>query len=242
MKKQMISDVYFITPQIVENKDNKFLKFKGVFQRADTINENGRIYPKKVLEKALNEFKNRIKEGRAVGTIEHPSDGKTKAYEISHKITDIYMNEQGDVIGEAIVIETSKGKELKALLEAGVSIGISSRGFGSMKPVEKDGRTIYEVQEDFQLETFDVVYDPSTPGAFAGVAESKEDKKMEEKVKQLEEQLKKLQEEKDKELKQKLEDFAQKLTEAVNKKLEQDTDIRAILTLEAVARVLSPVV
>lgn len=229
---EQIVDIFYIKPQILESADNKFLKFQGVFQRADTVNENGRIYPRKVLEKAVEDFKRKIDEGRAVGTIEHPADGKTKAYEISHKITNIYMNENGEVIGEAIVVETSKGRELKALLEAGISIGISSRGFGSLKPVSKDGKTIYEVQEDFQIETFDVVYDPSTPGAFVSVYESKDDIKVKEKM---EDFAKKLINAFKGYEKERLTDFAEKLLENVN------PDVRSSIAIHAIANILQPI-
>ncbi len=233
--KQIINDVFYVKPQILESSD-KFLRFQGVFQRADVVNENNRIYPKKVLEKAVEEFKTKILDGRAVGTIEHPADGRTKAYEISHKITNIYMNENGEVIGEAIVLETSKGRELKALLEAGVSVGISSRGFGTLKAVSKDGRTVYEVQEDFQLESFDVVYDPSTPNAFISVYESKDNKTT------IEDFAKKSLDAfihvKDKEVKQALLDFAEKLLEAVN----INPDIRSTIALQAIADIIQPII
>ncbi len=217
MSRQMLTDVLYIQPTIEESSGN-VVKFKGVFQRADVINENKRVYPRKVLEKAINEFSQKVKTGRAVGTLEHPVDGRTKAYEISHKITNIYMNENGEVIGEAIALDTTKGKELKALLEGGVAIGISSRGFGTVKTVNKDGQSIYEVQDDFELETFDVVYDPSTPGAFVGMTESKQGEgNMDlEKLKQeYKEKLKALEESKNQEMREKLEDFAKKLLRGI---------------------------
>lgn len=237
-QKQMITDVFYIQPTLEESKSGQ-VKFKGVFQRADVLNENGRVYPKRVLEKAINEFVEKVKSGRAVGTLEHPADGKTKAYEISHRITNIEINDKGEVLGEAIVLDTTKGRELKALLEGGVAIGISSRGFGTVKSVNRDGRTIQEVQEDYELETFDVVYDPSTPGAFVGMTESKqgEDKMQIEKIKQeYEAKIKALEEAKNKEMKEKLEDFAQKLIESIPK----DIDIKAMLAVEAVIGVLKP--
>ena len=160
-------------PVLLEQEEGQRRRFKAVFQKADVINENGRIYPRRVLEKAIEEFKELIKEGRAVGTLEHPADGKTRVSDISHKIVDIYMEEDGTVVGVAECLNTSAGRELQALLEAGVKVGISSRGVGSVKVVERNGRKVEEVQDDYRIEAFDIVYEPSTPGAF--ITEGKEE-------------------------------------------------------------------
>lgn len=177
LKQQVLIEAVESQPVLLEKEEGQERRrFKATFQRADVVNENGRIYPKAVLEKAIEEFKSLVEEGRAVGTLEHPEDGKTKVSDISHKIVDIYMEEDGTVVGVAECLNTTAGKELQALLEAGVKVGISSRGVGSVKVVEKDGRKVEEVQEDFRLEAFDVVYSPSTPGAFINEGKENDDR------------------------------------------------------------------
>ena len=178
MSKQLIIDfVSEITPQLVESKDGKY-RFKGIFQRADVKNGNGRIYPRKILEKAVAKYQELIKEGRALGMIEHPADGKTKLDEAAIKITSLSMNDKGEVIGEAeVLVGTPKGDILKNLIDNGVKFGISSRGSGTLVK-RADGTVV--VGEDYEFLAFDVVYDPSTPGAFPEpIKESKEDKPME---------------------------------------------------------------
>ncbi|MCX7726863.1 MAG: hypothetical protein N2053_08435 [Chitinispirillaceae bacterium] len=233
--KNLISDIFYIRPQINESADK--LTFRGVFQRADTVNENGRVYPRKVLERAVNEFKKKVEEGRAVGTLEHPVDGRTKAFEISHRITNIWISESGEVFGEGIVLNTSRGKELRALLEGGVTIGISSRGYGTVKSVEKDGRTIQEVQDDYELETFDVVYDPSTPRAFISAFESRETKtesvKLEEFAASMTEATQRL-------LESKLEEFAEAMLKSFSEILSKSDDVRSLIALSAIYRIVQP--
>lgn len=177
LKQQVLIETVESPPVLLEKEERQERRrFKATFQKADVVNENGRVYPRAVLEKAIEEFKGLVEEGRAVGTLEHPEDGKTKVSDISHKIVDIYMEEDGTVVGIAECLNTTAGKELQALLEAGVKVGISSRGIGSVKIIEKDGRKVEEVQEDFKLEAFDVVYSPSTPGAFISEGKESDDK------------------------------------------------------------------
>ena len=140
----------------------------GVLQRADAVNGNGRIYPKRILEREIKNYQTLVKNRRALGELDHPDSGEISLKNASHIITEIWM-EGNDVYGKAEILDTSSGKDLKALVEADVKLGISSRGLGSTR--QEAGKTI--VEDDFQLICFDFVADPSTEGAFM-MRESKE--------------------------------------------------------------------
>jgi hypothetical protein len=219
MSKQLIIDfVSEITPQLIESKDGKY-KFRGIFQRADVKNGNGRIYPKKVLEKAVAKYQKLIQEGRALGMIEHPPDGKTRLDEAAIKITSLTMNDKGEVIGEAeVLVGTPKGDILKNLIDNGVKFGISSRGSGTLIK-RADGTVV--VGEDYEFLAFDVVYDPSTPGAFPEtIKESREDKPMELTLETLKKDYPELVEAIKKEAKEELrQEFEERVIEAIEQKV-----------------------
>ncbi len=239
----VLVETTYLQPEVIkENKGGKeVVRFRGVFQRADVVNENGRRYPRKVLEKAIKEFEKKIKEGRAVGTLEHPLDGITRLDAISHKIVSVELKENGEVVGEFEVLDTSKGKDLRALLEAGVKIGISSRGFGSTKKIRDGDKEIEEVQEDFRFEAFDVVYNPSTPGGWVLLKESLNEAGLVRK-----EDVEKLVEELIEAFAEKFEEFARAVIEevpgVVEGELENRPDIKAVVAVEAIARILAPIV
>jgi len=141
-----------------DKKDIAITSIQGVFQRADVENANKRKYPRAVLEKVLSEKSDamqRMRAGRMVGHMEHPGDGITDLNKVAIKISDLRMEKDGTVRGKADLLETVKGRDARALVKGGVSVGISSRGRGT---VGRDGR----VQNDFVLETFDLVHNPST--------------------------------------------------------------------------------
>ena len=146
---------------------NKFY-MTGVMQRADAKNGNGRIYGKQVLQREVENYHKLVKERRALGELDHPDDSVINLKNASHLVTDIWWNGD-DVMGKVQVLDTPSGQVLKSLAKAGVSLGISSRGLGSVK--EQQGNTI--VEDDFQLICFDFVSEPSTTGAFM-VKEHKE--------------------------------------------------------------------
>ena len=133
----------------------------GVMQRADARNGNGRVYPGAILEREMNNYKKLVKERRALGELDHPDDSVINLRNASHMVTDIWM-EGKDVKGKIKVLDTPSGKVLQELVKANVNVGISSRGMGSVS--ENRGQTI--VEDDFQLICFDMVSEPSTPGAF----------------------------------------------------------------------------
>ena len=137
------------------------MMLSGVMQMADTVNGNGRIYPYNVLMKELKNYQKIVKEKRALGELDHPEDSVINLRNASHLITEVWMDDKS-VMGKVKVLDTPSGKILRSLVDSGVTLGISSRGMGSVK--ESEGQTV--VEEDFQLICFDMVSEPSTPGAF----------------------------------------------------------------------------
>ncbi len=143
-----------------EMYDGKIM-LSGIIQRADTLNQNGRIYPKTILEREVMNYQKLIKENRALGECDHPDSSVVELKNVSHIVREAYM-QGGDVYGRIEILDTPSGKIIQSLIESGVTLGISSRGVGST--VSKGGNQI--VQDDFQLICFDMVSEPSTPGAF----------------------------------------------------------------------------
>ena len=148
---------------IKESKDENGGKIvmKGILQKADTLNQNGRIYPQIILEREVRNYQKFIAENRALGECDHPDSSVVELKNVSHIVREAYMD--GDVCyGVVELLDTPAGKILQSLVESGVTLGISSRGVGSTK---RDGD--YDiVQDDFQLICWDFVSEPSTPGAF----------------------------------------------------------------------------
>ena len=137
------------------------LMMKGILQKADTLNQNGRVYPRDILEREVRNYQKFIRENRALGECDHPDSSVVELKKVSHIIREAYMD--GNVCyGTVEILDTPTGKILKSLVEAGVTLGISSRGVGSTK---KSGEHQI-VQDDFQLICWDFVSEPSTPGAF----------------------------------------------------------------------------
>ena len=144
-------------------KENRPLTVKGVIQRAEAKNQNGRIYPREILEREIKKYiDGPVKEKRALGELDHPESSVINLQNVSHNVTKIKMMGD-DVYGEVEILPTPAGKILQALFASGITVGISSRGMGSVK--EGSGGTV-EVQDDFELLCFDFVSTPSTHGAF----------------------------------------------------------------------------
>lgn len=134
---------------------------KGILQKADTLNQNGRVYPRTILEREVRNYQKFINENRALGECDHPDTSVVELKNASHIVREAYM--QGDVcFGAVELLDTPSGKILQSLVESGVTLGISSRGVGSTR---REGDHDI-VQEDFQLICWDFVSEPSTPGAF----------------------------------------------------------------------------
>ena len=144
-------------------KENRPLMVKGVIQRAEAKNQNGRIYPKEILEREINKYiEGPVREKRALGELDHPESSVINLQNVSHNVTKVKMVGD-DVYGEVEILPTPAGKILQALFASGITVGISSRGMGSVK--EGAGGTV-EVQDDFELLCFDFVSYPSSHGAF----------------------------------------------------------------------------
>lgn len=148
--------------------DKKKLKVKGRFQKCDEQNNNGRIYPRPILEAQVAAIQEKINERSLVGALDHPPNDGILLSQASHLITKLYIEPNGDVMGEAEILSTPSGKIVEALLSDGVKIGISSRGLGTLSET-KNGKV---VNEDYKLLTFDLVSDPSTKGAYPELTEA----------------------------------------------------------------------
>jgi Prohead core protein serine protease len=168
---ELFEDVQYITE--AKESGDKDHYIHGIFLQANRKNRNGRIYPLDVMEKEVNRYMNEVvKNKRAYGELGHPQGPQINLDRVSHMITE--LKRDGDnFIGKAKITETPMGNIAKGLLKSGASLGVSSRGLGSLKPT-KDG--IMEVQSDFHLATAaDIVADPSAPDAFVeGIMENVE--------------------------------------------------------------------
>ena len=148
---------------LIKESKRRFGKviLKGIIQRANTLNQNGRIYPQSILEREIINYQKLIQENRALGECDHPDSSVVELKNVSHIVREAKM--QGDdVYGVIEILDTPSGKIIQSLIESGVMLGISSRGVGSTK---RKGDT-QVVQDDFQLICFDMVSEPSTPGAY----------------------------------------------------------------------------
>ena len=144
-------------------ENNGRLIVNGVLQRAESVNQNGRTYPKEILERELKKYNEiNIAQRRALGELDHPDSPVVNLANVSHNIMEVKW-EGNDVVGTIEVLNTPAGKILKELFEAGITLGISSRGLGSVKQLDED---TVEVQDDFELVAWDFVSNPSTQGAF----------------------------------------------------------------------------
>lgn len=144
---------------ICEGEGNaKRLYIEGVFAQSEKKNRNNRIYPKAIMESAINKYITEfVNNKRALGELSHPENRPTVRPELaSHLITELTFRDN-DVIGKARILDTPQGQIVKGLLEGGVQLGVSTRGLGSIE--ERNGTTY--VKEDFSMMAIDVVTDPS---------------------------------------------------------------------------------
>jgi hypothetical protein len=154
---------FYDAKSLKESRDQNGGKLimKGILQKAETLNQNGRVYPKDILEREVRNYQKFIRENRALGECDHPDSSVVELKKVSHIIREAHM--EGNICyGTVEILDTPCGKILQSLVEAGVTLGISSRGVGSTK---KSGDHQI-VQDDFQLICWDFVSEPSTPGAF----------------------------------------------------------------------------
>lgn len=169
MDKQLLVDytLFEVSPrQINESmeRNNGRLVVSGVLQRANAKNHNGRIYPKEILMREATKYaKTFIGERRALGELDHPDSSVVNLSNVSHNVLEMHWDGD-DLVGTVEVLSTPAGNILKELFKAGIRLGISSRGLGSVKELRETGAV--EVQPDFELIAFDFVSNPSTHGAF----------------------------------------------------------------------------
>jgi hypothetical protein len=158
-----------LTERTERGGKNHFIE--GVFMQSETKNRNGRIYPKSVMERAVDRYvTEQVKTGRAVGELNHPEGPNINLDKVSHIIEKLDWS-SNDVVGKARILETPMGNIVKGLLDGGVRLGVSTRGMGSLE--ERNG-TMF-VKDDFILSTVDIVQDPSAPTAFVnGIMEGVE--------------------------------------------------------------------
>ena len=141
----------------------------GVLQRADAKNQNSRIYPRQILEREVNNYlQKEIAEKRAYGELDHPESSVVNLKNVSHVVRECWWDGD-DVVGKVEILNTPSGNILKELILADLTVGISSRGMGSVKKINEDTD---QVEDDFQLVCWDFVSNPSTHGAFLTVNES----------------------------------------------------------------------
>ena len=167
--KQLIVDYipFEITPQQItesmSTNDGKLI-VKGVLQRAEAQNQNGRVYPKDLLTREAKKYtENFIQQKRALGELDHPDSSVVNLQNASHNVMEMHFN-GNDLVGTVEVLGTPSGNILKELFKSGIKLGISSRGLGSVESIGENGAQ--EVQPDFELIAFDFVSNPSTHGAF----------------------------------------------------------------------------
>ena len=171
MNKQLIVDYlpFEIEPdQINESikENNGKLVVRGVLQRAESKNQNGRVYPKDILMREAKKYTEEfIEQRRAMGELDHPESSVVNLQNVSHNVKKMHF-EGDNLMGEVEVLGTPSGNILKELFKSGIKLGISSRGMGSVETVNENGAEAQEVQPDFELIAFDFVSNPSTHGAF----------------------------------------------------------------------------
>tara|TARA_B110000444_G_scaffold229735_1_gene236464 strand:- start:314 stop:901 length:588 start_codon:yes stop_codon:yes gene_type:complete len=159
--KSLIIETNLFEGKVNEDSSGRTL-VKGILQRSGAENQNGRVYPREVLEREIKKYQTLVKERRALGELDHPDSSVINLKNVSHNIREVHW-EGNDVIGTVEILPTPSGNILKELLRAGILLGISSRGMGSTQPM-KDNKLL--VGEDFELIGWDFVSNPSTHGAF----------------------------------------------------------------------------
>jgi hypothetical protein len=163
---RLISDLVESRLDIVERKGGNTLRVRGEFAKADVATENKRKYPRGLWEKNIERLRPRMEELKVYGELDHPCDGKTALSRTSHLVTGLELDDKGLVYGEAIILNTDSGRNLRAIIEGGGKVGVSSRGYGSTKP-DKEGNDV--VGEDYRLVTFDFVAEPADSSAYPDI-------------------------------------------------------------------------
>jgi hypothetical protein len=166
MNKQILIETQLFSPgkfSLTESKRSERGNpiVEGILATVEIKNGNGRYYKKDLWEREMDKYSQYIKEKRALGELDHPESQIINLKNVSHNISKVWWD--GDnIMGHIEILPTPSGNILKALIESGITVGVSSRGMGSLK--ENDG--VLEVQDDFELLCFDFVSTPSNPGSY----------------------------------------------------------------------------
>ena len=134
---------------------------EGILATAEVKNGNGRYYSKDLWEREIDKYRVLVEESRAMGELDHPESTIINLKNVSHNIKDMWWS-GNNVIGKIELLPTPSGNILKSLIESGITVGVSSRGMGSLKPMGE----VQEVQDDFELLCWDFVSTPSNPDSF----------------------------------------------------------------------------
>ena len=168
MKKVLVETQLFkpqglmLTEGKLSNRGNPMVE--GILATAEVKNGNGRYYPKELWEREIDKYMESVKQNRALGELDHPESSVINLKNVSHNITDMWWD--GDkVLGKIEILPTPSGNILKALIENNITVGVSSRGMGSLE----DRNGVLEVQDDFELLCWDFVSTPSNPGSYMEV-------------------------------------------------------------------------
>ena len=172
---QLLVDVTPFRPTLRESKSRPgVFEVEGVMQRASSENQNGRIYRKEILQREAKKYMDEfVKRGNAFGELDHPESPVVSLKNASHIVKDLYWKGD-DLMGKVELLNTPAGNIVKEIIKAGHTIGISSRGTGS---VQQTNEGHLEVQDDFELVCWDFVSNPSTHGAFMNPVALNESKK-----------------------------------------------------------------
>jgi len=165
MKKVLVETQIFkpqglmLTEGKLSNRGNPMVE--GILATAEVKNGNGRYYPKELWEREIDKYMESVKQNRALGELDHPESSVINLKNVSHNITEMWWD--GDeVLGKIEILPTPSGNILKALIENNITVGVSSRGMGSLE----DRNGVLEVQDDFELLCWDFVSTPSNPGSY----------------------------------------------------------------------------
>ncbi len=166
MSKKLLIETHTIKispSQLTENvnKENGNLMVEGILATAEVKNGNGRYYSKALWNREMDKYKELVEQRRSMGELDHPESTVINLKNVSHLITD-YFWDGDNVMGKIEILPTPSGNILKELIKNGITVGVSSRGMGSLE----DRGGVMEVQDDFELLCWDFVSTPSNPGSY----------------------------------------------------------------------------
>jgi len=181
---QLLIETHVFKPKglrLTESKSNRGLPLvEGILATAEVKNGNGRYYSKDLWEREINKYQVLVDENRAMGELDHPESSVINLQNVSHNISDMWWD--GDnVMGKIEILPTPNGNILKSLVESGITVGVSSRGMGSLKDVGG----LMEVQDDFELLCWDFVSTPSNPDSFMHLVRENKEFKSQDKYKKV---------------------------------------------------------